>query len=143
MLFSLDVQSHPDIRYMNVTNKWFKLQLQYYCNFLILYTTLSVPLKAYLTRGNSTISSVSASWPSPEGVVQYYQIKCSNGTPSDSYITEVSWNKNSTAYTASCLNVSTPGDNYTMTVTSVSNKQHNLVDITLTACKDHILIRND
>ena len=39
-------------------------------------------------------------------------------------------------YLASCENLTNPGDNYTMTVTSISNDQENSAEIVLTAGKN-------
>ena len=88
-----------------------------------------VPLSANLTRSNSTTSSVSATWVYPEGVVDEFDVECSNGIVlyENVFVVEM--------FTASCQDLTNPGDNYTMTVTSISNDQENSDEIILTACK--------
>ena len=96
-----------------------------------------VPLKVDIDPEDSTTTSVSASWMFPGGIVESFWIECSNGTPSDSTIMRGSWNETDTyQYMVSCLDVTIPGNNYTMTVLSVSNDQFNSAEIILTACKE-------
>ena len=101
----------------------------------------SVPLKVDIDPEDSTTTSVSASWPYPGDIVEYFLIECSNGTPSNSAIMPGLWNEDDNVrYTVSCLNVTVPGNNYTMTVTSFSNDQLNSAEIVLTACKQYFLL---
>ena len=77
----------------------------------------------------STTTSVSASWLHPGGIVDSFELECSNGTGS-----EITTNVED-EFMASCSDVWNPGDNYTMIVTSVSNEQRNPAEIVLTASK--------
>ena len=97
-----------------------------------------------LASGESTTSSVSAEWSDPGGVLEYFEIECSNGTLgreggyillNDSYMAD-------DLYTASCENLTTPGDNYTLRVTSFSYGKGNAAEIVLTACKHNSYFYN-
>ena len=88
-----------------------------------------VPLSVALTAGVSTTRSVTATWDIPGGIVDEFEVECSNGTAS------IPNNGSDQDYFASCEAVDSPGDNYTMTVTSLSNTQRNSATIVLTACK--------
>nr|XP_054774542.1 uncharacterized protein LOC129282697 [Lytechinus pictus] len=90
----------------------------------------ALPLSVNLVAGNSTTTSVSATWEFPGGVVDEFEVECNNGTEMMSSVEDM-------GYLASCEELDTPGDtcNYTMIVTSVSNGQRNSASIVLTACK--------
>ena len=80
------------------------------------------------TAGASTVDSVSATWNSPEGTINGYEITCSSGSPSPS-------NGNDTLTGASCTNLPTAGEEYNMTIISISNGLKNNHTISLRACK--------
>ncbi|XP_041452819.1 receptor-type tyrosine-protein phosphatase beta-like [Lytechinus variegatus] len=86
----------------------------------------ALPLSVNLVAGNSTTTSVSATWEFPGGVVDEFEVECNNGTKMMSSVEGM-------GYLASCEELDTPGDNYTMIVTSVSNGQRNSASIVLTA----------
>nr|XP_054774541.1 uncharacterized protein LOC129282696 [Lytechinus pictus] len=88
----------------------------------------ALPLSVNLVAGNSTTTSVSATWEFPGGVVDEFEVECNNGTKIMSSVEGM-------VYLASCEELDTPGDNYTMIVTSVSNGRRNSASIVLTACK--------
>nr|XP_054774882.1 receptor-type tyrosine-protein phosphatase beta-like [Lytechinus pictus] len=90
---------------------------------------VAVPLSAILSANTSTINSVSAIWPYPGGLVEVFEVECSNGTESNTTLTA----DEGFSYVASCEGVWNPGDNYTMVVTSSSNGEVNPATIVLTA----------
>ncbi|XP_071494222.1 receptor-type tyrosine-protein phosphatase beta-like [Diadema antillarum] len=92
----------------------------------------AVPLPPNLQPSVSTETSVSAVWRHPGGVIEEFEVKCSYGTPGD--ITE-GYLGDQDLYQVSCENVSTPGDTYLMTVTSISGQQENPAEVDLTACE--------
>nr|XP_054774544.1 fibronectin-like [Lytechinus pictus] len=90
---------------------------------------VAVPLSANLSADTSTNNSVSAMWPYPGGLVEVFEVECSNGTESNTTLTA----DEDLSYVASCEGVWNPGDNYTMVVTSSSNGEVNPATIVLTA----------
>ncbi|XP_071820096.1 receptor-type tyrosine-protein phosphatase H-like isoform X3 [Apostichopus japonicus] len=72
---------------------------------------------ANLTEESVTTDSVTASWEDPAGEVTEYNVSCSSGVASPSTVPARNYD---TSYEASCINLSTPGDDYTITVTSIS-----------------------
>ena len=80
------------------------------------------------TAGASAVDSVSATWTQPEGIITGYDITCSSGTASPS-------SGNDTLTGASCTNLPTAGEEYNMTITSISGTQRNDHIIALRACK--------
>eukprot|EP00057_Strongylocentrotus_purpuratus_P015930 XP_011670404.1 PREDICTED: fibronectin-like [Strongylocentrotus purpuratus] len=75
-----------------------------------------------------TTSTITASWTMPDGTVEYYEVSCSDGTASPAIV------DSSDALIASCIGLLTPGDNYTISVTSVSNGKLSAAStITITA----------
>eukprot|EP00057_Strongylocentrotus_purpuratus_P018797 XP_011673271.1 PREDICTED: receptor-type tyrosine-protein phosphatase beta [Strongylocentrotus purpuratus] len=75
-----------------------------------------------------TTTTITASWTMPNGIVEYYEVSCSNGTASPARVNP------SDALIASCTGLSIPGDNYAISVTSVSNGQRSATStITITA----------
>ena len=80
------------------------------------------------TAGVSIVDSVSATWTKPEGTITGYDITCSSGSASPS-------NGNDTLTGASCTNLPTAGEEYNMTITSISSDQRNDHIIALRACK--------
>ena len=88
----------------------------------------TVPKQVVLTAEDSTVSTVTASWPTPTGVISGYTIACSpGGNPSPA-------TGSSTLTEASCIGL-TAGTEYTMTVTSESTDQTNNATINLRACE--------
>ena len=87
----------------------------------------TVPNQVTATAGDSTVDSVSASWTKPVGIITGYEITCSSGSASPSSGDE-------TLTEASCTNL-TAGEEYTMTITSISNGLKNDYTISLRACK--------
>ena len=88
----------------------------------------SVTLKEESNMVNTT--TITASWSMPNGSVDYYEVSCSNGTASPAKV------DSSDDLIASCTGLSSPGDNYTITVKSVSNGYLSVPStITITACK--------
>ncbi|XP_030844197.1 uncharacterized protein LOC115925119 [Strongylocentrotus purpuratus] len=81
-------------------------------------------------RGMVTTTTIAASWTMPSGIVEYYDVFCLVGDPSP-----VMGNPSGNL-TASCVNLTMPGDDYNISVTAVSNGQRSETDtITITACK--------
>ena len=94
-------------------------------NFFLHYT---VPEAVDLLELNSTTDSITAHWAIPNGIVESYDISCERGTPSE-VTTLPSGN-----LSASCTDLTIPGDDYRMDVTAVSNGQRSQTDsITITA----------
>ena len=85
-----------------------------------------------LEEGPSTTTSVNATWMNPEGAVEHYEIRCSSGEASPYNITDTT----QPSYSASCVNLSTPGDTYTMTVYSFvdSGMTRSSSSVELVAC---------
>ena len=83
-------------------------------------------------EGDSTVDSVSASWNKPVGEVTSYEIACSEGDvmpPSGDQTGDG-------PFSASCENLLTPGEEYIMSVTSLSNGERSEVaTIALRACE--------
>eukprot|EP00057_Strongylocentrotus_purpuratus_P012615 XP_011667089.1 PREDICTED: tenascin-X-like [Strongylocentrotus purpuratus] len=92
----------------------------------------ALPVSVNLTAGGSTTSSVTATWDIPGGIVDEFEVECSNGTAS------TPGNGSDQDYLASCDDVDSPGDNYTMTVKSLSNTQRNSATIVLTALPESV-----
>ncbi|XP_041452818.1 uncharacterized protein LOC121405892 [Lytechinus variegatus] len=94
-------------------------------------TLTALPNSVVLNESVSTVNSVSATWMKPTGEVSSYDIECSLGDvvgPPDQ--------SGNGTFSASCENLTTPGDQYTMNVASISNgKRSDETTITLTACK--------
>ena len=88
-----------------------------------------MPNNVQLTEDESTVTSVNASWTIPAGTVDSYSISCSNGTANPSVI------QSDGTLEASCTNLPTAGDEYTMTITSISGNQTNDAMINLRACE--------
>ena len=83
---------------------------------------------------SATPSSVTASWTKPAGVVDGYLVACSHGTTSNYTEPE---NDGGYTHTATCSGLPTPGDTYTITVTSQSgDKSGTPASVQVTACKD-------
>eukprot|EP00057_Strongylocentrotus_purpuratus_P022692 XP_011677166.1 PREDICTED: tenascin-R-like [Strongylocentrotus purpuratus] len=93
--------------------------------------TTPVPESVRLEESNMVnTTTITASWSKPNGIVDYYEVSCSNGTASPAQVNP------SDALIASCTGLSSPGDNYTISVTSVSNGKLSVAStITITACK--------
>ncbi|XP_071495384.1 receptor-type tyrosine-protein phosphatase beta-like [Diadema antillarum] len=100
----------------------------------------SVPLPPNLQPNVSTETSVSAVWRHPGGVMETFEVKCSDGVPGD--ISE-DYLGDQDLYQASCENVSTPGDTYLMTVTSISGRQENSATVNLTALPEAVTLREE
>eukprot|EP00057_Strongylocentrotus_purpuratus_P012612 XP_011667086.1 PREDICTED: tenascin-R-like [Strongylocentrotus purpuratus] len=84
-------------------------------------------------RDRVNTSTITASWTMANGIVDYYQVSCSNGTASPAQVNP------SEDLEASCTRLSTPGDNYTISVTTVSNGQNSAVStITITALPSQV-----
>ncbi|KAJ8031933.1 Tyrosine-protein phosphatase 10D [Holothuria leucospilota] len=71
-----------------------------------------------LGEDSATINSVTASWLRPDGEVTQYNISCSDGNPEKSVVMD---DDTSAEYNATCQNISKPGTECTVTVTSVSD----------------------
>ena len=102
------------------------------CNFFgTILLTMShnhtVPNQVTATAGDLTVDSVSVTWTKPNGTITGYEITCSSGSASPSSGDE-------TLTEASCTNL-TAGEEYTMTITSISNGVKNAYTISLRACK--------
>ncbi|XP_072165202.1 tenascin-X-like [Diadema setosum] len=100
----------------------------------------ALPLPPNLQPDVSTKTSVSAVFRHPGGVIEIFEVKCSNGTPCD--ITE-DYLEDEDLYRASYENVSTPGDTYLMTVTSISGRQENPATVNLTALPEAVTLREE
>ncbi|XP_030843863.1 receptor-type tyrosine-protein phosphatase beta isoform X2 [Strongylocentrotus purpuratus] len=97
---------------------------------------VAVPLSADLAADTSTINSVSAMWPYPGGLVDIFEVNCSNGTERNATLA-ANEDLNS-SYVVSCDGVWNPGDNYSMVVTSLSNGEENSASIILTALPESV-----
>ncbi|XP_071495383.1 receptor-type tyrosine-protein phosphatase eta-like [Diadema antillarum] len=100
----------------------------------------ALPLPPNLQPNVSTETSVSAVWRHPGGVIEFFEVKCSDGVPGDiagGYLGDQD------LYQASCENVSTPGDTYLMTVTSISGGQENPATVNLTALPEAVTLREE
>ncbi|KAJ8031952.1 Receptor-type tyrosine-protein phosphatase beta [Holothuria leucospilota] len=71
-----------------------------------------------LNEESATIDSVTASWRKPAGIVTQYSISCSPGNPQQPVVRD---DGRPSKYRATCENISPPGTECTMTVTSVSD----------------------
>ncbi|XP_072165201.1 receptor-type tyrosine-protein phosphatase beta-like [Diadema setosum] len=100
----------------------------------------AAPLPPNLQPNVSTETSVSAVWRHPGGVIEKFEVKCSEGMPGD--ISE-DYLGDEDLYRASCENVSTPGDTYLMTVTSISSRQENPATVNLTALPEAVTLREE
>ncbi|XP_071494220.1 receptor-type tyrosine-protein phosphatase beta-like [Diadema antillarum] len=100
----------------------------------------AVPLPLNLQPDVSTETSVSAVWRHPGGVIEKFAVECSEGVPGD--ITE-DYLGDEDLYQVSCENVSTPGDTYLMTVTSISGRQENPATVNLTALPEAVTLREE
>lgn len=98
----------------------------------MLYPLFAVPQTVVLTeeRNEVTTTSITATWSRPEGVVEYFEVSCAVGSPSPAQVDQ------SGDLEASCVNLPRPGEDYNVSVTSVSNGLHSRRDtLTITACK--------
>ena len=98
----------------------------------MLHFFLAVPESVTLNEESNMVNTttITASWSKPNGSVDYYEVSCSNGTASPAKV------DSSDDLIASCTGLSSPGDNYTITVKSVSNGKLSVPStITITACK--------
>ena len=96
-------------------------------------SVFTVPEAVVLTEAsvNVTTSSITATWAEPNGIVEYYEVSCPAGDPSPARV-----DSSDTLLIASCVNLTTPGDDYDIYVTAVSGGQRSVVStITITACK--------
>ena len=104
------------------------------------FYSLSVPLQVDNLQeeaASATISTVTAFWTNPGGVVGSYSVVCSNGTTDTP---SVPYNDAST-YTATCKELYAPGDTYTIYVTSESGvKSGAVANVQATACEYIILV---
>ena len=95
------------------------------------YIQLSEPQSVQLREKHSTKQSITAEWDPPAGVVDYYAVSCAQGTPSDDRI-----NYTTGIATASCVGLSQPGNDYSISVTSHSwDKMSEVAVKVITACK--------
>ena len=90
---------------------------------------LAVPNPVSLTEGSSSIDSVTALWNKPSGLTTKFEIECSDGIAVPSVIMDLSSND----FSASCANLDSPGDDYTITVRSFSEDKNNTASKVLTA----------
>ena len=98
----------------------------------MLHLFLAVPESVTLNEESNMVTSttITASWKMPNGIVDFYEVSCSNGTASPAQVSP------SDDLIASCTGLSSPADNYTISVTSVSNGKLSAAStITITACK--------
>ena len=98
----------------------------------MLHLFLAVPESVTLNEESNMVTSttITASWKMPNGIVDFYEVSCSNGTASPAQVNP------SDDLIASCTGLSSPADNYTISVTSVSNGKLSAAStITITACK--------
>eukprot|EP00057_Strongylocentrotus_purpuratus_P012616 XP_011667090.1 PREDICTED: fibronectin-like [Strongylocentrotus purpuratus] len=94
-------------------------------------TITALPNPVELTASDSAVDSVRATWLKPAGEVTSYEVQCSNGT-----VVPPPVQTGDGPFTASCEDLPTPGDEYTMNVTSVSNgKSSDVKTIALRACE--------
>lgn len=87
----------------------------------------------YLSESQETGTDfVSAIWNKPDGVVDAYDVACSEGTTPDYTEPE----DGSPSYTATCSGLPTPGDTYTITVTSRSGDKRGVpTNVSITSCE--------
>eukprot|EP00057_Strongylocentrotus_purpuratus_P022691 XP_011677165.1 PREDICTED: receptor-type tyrosine-protein phosphatase H-like [Strongylocentrotus purpuratus] len=102
-------------------------------------TITALPESVRLEESNMVnTTTITASWSKPNGIVDYYEVSCSNGTASPAQVNP------SDALIASCTGLSSPGDNYTIYVTSVSNGKLSAAStITITALPESVTLNEE
>ena len=99
-----------------------------FMNHFLNFLSNTVPNQVSPSEDPSTVDSVSATWTRPVGVITGYEIECNSGIPLPA-------SGNDTLTRASCTDLPIPGEQYEMTITSISNDQRNSVTYILRTCK--------
>ena len=102
---------------------------------MIYLSCFTVPESVTMSEVDATTSDITVSWSPPNGEVDYYLLNCPETAEE-----VVQYSTNDTQETC---HVSTPGDNYTVTVVSVSNGKKsapNSITITAGVLLEHFYI---
>ena len=82
---------------------------------------ITVPNGVQLTEGSNSTTSITVLWDRPNGIVESYEILCETGTANPPSINDTTPD----SYEASCIDLSTPGEEYTITVISIVGTNRN------------------